>query len=86
MSEQTSNVKAEIKKLQEALPKIKDDLYAYEVKIFTRTDIEQIFSENRESWGLNKKTSVKSFIDFMGAEGLKEVRFDFPTRKETRYL
>ncbi|HEX8163585.1 MAG TPA: hypothetical protein VF538_17070 [Pyrinomonadaceae bacterium] len=86
MSEQNSNVKAEIKKLQESLPKIKDDLYAYEVKIFTRTDIEQIFSENRESWGLNKKTSVKSFIDFMGAEGLEEVRFNFPTRKETRYL
>lgn len=87
MSEQNqSEVKAEIKKIQEALPQIEDDLSAYEVKIFTRTDIEQIFSENRESWGLNKKTSVKSFIDFMGSNGLSEVRFEFPSRKETRYL
>ncbi len=87
MSEQNqSEVKAEIKKIQEALPQVEDDLSAYEVKIFTRTDIEQIFSENRESWGLNKKTSVKSFIDFMGSNGLREVRFEFPSRKETRYL
>jgi hypothetical protein len=87
VSEQNqSEVKAEIKKMQEALPQIEDDLSASEVKIFTRTDVEQIFSENRESWGLNKKTSVKSFIDFMTSEGLREVRFNFPSRKETRYL
>jgi hypothetical protein len=87
VSEQNkSEVKAEIRKMQEALPQIEDDLSAYEVKILTRTDVEQIFSENRESWGLNKKTSVKSFIDFMGHNGLREVRFGFPSRKETRYL
>lgn len=78
--------KTELKKLEEALPKIMDDLFSSGVKILTRSDIEQIFSENRESWGLNKKTSVKSFIDFMGAMGLREAKFNFPSRRETRYL
>jgi predicted transcriptional regulator of viral defense system len=79
-------VKVESKKLEETFPKITDDLFSYGVKIFTRSDIEQIFSENRESWGLNKKTSVKAFIELMNASGLKEAKFDFPSRKETRYI
>lgn len=78
--------RAELKNLEEALPTITDDLFSSGVKIFTRSDIEQIFSENRESWGLNKKTSVKSFIELMSATGLKEAKFDFPSRRETRYI
>jgi hypothetical protein len=78
--------KAEIKKLEKALPSIRSALTAYGVRIFTRTDIEQIFAELREEWELNKRTSVKAFIDFMSSEGLREVKFNFPSRKETRYL
>lgn len=81
------SVIAEYKKLSEYLPNIIDDLIATENRIFTRSMLEKIFFENRESWGLNKKISVKFFIEVLENSGkLKEASFKFKSRKETRYI
>lgn len=78
---------AEFERLEAALSDITEVLDDYENQIFTRTTIDQIFAENRDQWGLNKKTSVKTFIEFLiEADALQEARFDFPVRKEVRYV
>jgi predicted transcriptional regulator of viral defense system len=74
-------------KLWKALPQILEDISRHQRKIFTRSQIEQLLSENIETWGLNKKTSAKNFLEFLNSQGkLREAVFDFPSRKETRYI
>lgn len=70
-----------------ALPEITKAFDELEERIFTRTDIDKLFAENRELWGLSKKTSIKSFIEFLvEADELVEAEFNFPSRKEARYF
>ena len=55
-------------------------------KIFTRAQIEEILSENREFWRLSNSTTVHSLINFMLAQTkLESVKFEFPNRNIMRY-
>jgi len=55
-------------------------------KVFKRSQIDEIISQNREFWRLSSSTTVNGFIDFLLDETkLKENRFKFPTRSEIRY-
>ena len=55
-------------------------------KVFRRSQIEEIITQNREFWRLSTTTTVNRFIAFLIQESkLKEIRFKFPTRSEIRY-
>ena len=55
-------------------------------KIFTRSDIDNIFSENREFWRISVSTSVHQFIEFLLAgTKLQKIRLEFPSRNLIRY-
>ncbi len=55
-------------------------------KVFRRSQIEEIITQNREFWRLSTATTVNRFIAFLIQENkLKEIRFKFPTRSEIRY-
>ena len=77
----------ELRKLEAALSQIKKTLNTKDTKIFSRKQIEEILSYNRQAWDLNKKTTVKTFIEFLiETDTLEEAIFDFPTRKEVRFI
>ena len=76
-----------LRKLEEAALEIREFFEAANKSIYTRSDIEEVLAANRNEWRLNKKMSVKTFIEFMaGPGGLIEAEFNFPSRKEVRYL
>ncbi len=56
-------------------------------KIMSRSALEKVFAAKREEWQIGKKISVKSFIKFTSERtSLTEAVFDFPRRKEVRYV
>jgi hypothetical protein len=77
----------DIRKLEEAAAEIREIFDAANERIYTRSGIEEILAANREAWRLNKKMSVKTFIEYLADVGIiATAEFNFPTRKEVRYL
>ena len=55
-------------------------------KVFARSDIDEILSENREQWRISKSTTVLRFIAFLLEKtDLKSHKFEFPGRDILRY-
>lgn len=56
--------------------------------IFTKNDLQEIVLENLPDVGANQRTLIKGqLLEYLWKRGkLKEVVFEFPSRKETRYL
>lgn len=75
------------KSLKEAFPKIKKSIDKSRQAIFTRSQLEQLIGIQREDWNLNQRSiTTGRVIDFLWEKGqLKEYKFDFPSRKETRF-
>jgi len=60
---------------------------SFNKRVFTRTDIDEMLAEHRESWRLQKSLTNKEFINYLLNETeFQEVILEFPNRKETRYL
>jgi predicted transcriptional regulator of viral defense system len=69
-----------------AKPDITKFFDKYPSKILTRSNIEQILSENKSFWRLGKSITVNKFVQLMIDEAkLKEIKFEFPNRKILRY-
>lgn len=75
------------KSLEKAFPEIKKSIDRSRQAIFTRSQMEQLIGVNRDDWNLNKRgISTGKIIEYMWEKGqLKEYKFEFPSRKETRY-
>jgi predicted transcriptional regulator of viral defense system len=57
------------------------------IRVFKRSEIDEILLENRKFWRLSESTTVHSFIAFMlDNTKLQQVNFQFPVRKEIRYV
>ena len=55
-------------------------------KVFTRKEIDKIFSENKAFWRLRDSTTVHQFIEFLlSGTKLRKTRFEFPGRNIIRY-
>jgi predicted transcriptional regulator of viral defense system len=55
-------------------------------KAFRRSDIEELFHQQRDFWRLTTRASAKQLIDFLIETGrLAEHRFKFPSRSEVRF-
>jgi hypothetical protein len=55
-------------------------------KIFRSSEIARILAEQGESWRLAQNTNSAEFIEFLQEAKLRELRFGFPHRPETRYI
>jgi hypothetical protein len=55
-------------------------------KVFKRSEIDTILSENKEFWRLRSSTTVSQFIEFLIAgTRLRRIRLEFPHRNMIRY-
>jgi predicted transcriptional regulator of viral defense system len=55
-------------------------------KVFKRSEIDIILSENKEFWRLRSSTTVHQFIEFLLAgTKLQRTKFEFPSRNVIRY-
>jgi hypothetical protein len=55
-------------------------------KVYQRSEIDKILSENKEFWRLRSSTTVHQFIEFLLAgTKLRKTRFEFPSRNIIRY-
>jgi predicted transcriptional regulator of viral defense system len=68
----------------------KQDIIAYfeklEKKVLKKSDISEIFFENKNYWRASQNTTANNFISFLLNETkLKLQIFDFPSRRETRF-
>jgi len=76
-----------ISRLKIAKPDIQKLFDNFPSRIFTRSQIDQILTENRSFWRVSFSTSVQSFIDFLLKETkLKLAKFKFPSRAIIRYI
>ena len=67
-----------------------DDITNYfnnlSLRVFSRSNIEEILAENREFWRFSNSVTVNKFIEFLLEETkLEIVRFEFPHRNIIRY-
>ncbi|MCA1568539.1 MAG: hypothetical protein LC803_23395 [Acidobacteria bacterium] len=78
---------SDLRKLEEAAPHITELFDAASASIYTRSAIEEILAANKETWRLNKKMPVKTFIEHLVGSGkMTAAEFKFPTQKKVRYL
>src|SRR6266481_3175898 len=78
----TANVRIEI--AQPDIVALFDELPK---KILTRSEIDEIFATNKAGWRLAASMPVKAFIEYLKDQTkLEESVFNFPSRKETRYI
>ncbi len=76
-----------ISRLKIAKPDIQKLFGSFPSRIFTRSQIDQILTENRSFWRVSFSTSVQNFIDFLLKETkLKLAKFKFPSRAIIRYI
>lgn len=69
-----------------AKPDIVKTMSEMKRQVFTRGELDQILSENRDFWRLAKSTTTHSFIDYLLRNTeLKLHRFGFPKRPTNRY-
>jgi predicted transcriptional regulator of viral defense system len=75
-------------KLEDALPNIIKSLDKSRRAILTRSEMQQLVAGNAEEWSLNQRSiTTARVINFLWEkQHLKEYVFEFPTRKETRYV
>jgi len=75
------------KSLEKAFPKIRKSIDRSRQEIFTRSQLEELIGVNRDDWNLSKRgISTGRVIEYLWGKGqLKEYKFEFPSRKETRY-
>ena len=73
---------------EEAMKAIQLNLDNRRRAIFTKNDLKEIVIQNLPDVGLNQRTLIQGQIlkYLWEKEKLKEVKFEFPSRKETRYL
>lgn len=73
---------------EEAICALKTSLDNRRRGIFTKSDLQEIVIENLPDVGVNQRTLIKGqLLKYLWErEKLKEVVFEFPSRKETRYL
>ncbi len=71
-----------------AIGAIKTSLDKRRRAIFTKNDLQEIVIENLPDVGANQRTLIKGqLLNYLWEKNkLKEVVFNFPSRKETRYL
>jgi predicted transcriptional regulator of viral defense system len=56
-------------------------------RVFKRSEIDAELTQHREFWRLSQAIGRKKFIEFLSeVAGMHEIVFDFPTRKEVRYV
>jgi hypothetical protein len=56
------------------------------VRIFTRSQIDNILSEQRRFWRLGESMTVQKFIEFLiDKTELRSIKFEFPSRTIVRY-
>src|SRR5215213_9807565 len=78
---------SDLRKLEEAGEAIVESFNAVGKRIYMRSEVEEFLAANKETWCLNKKMPTKVFIEHLLASGrMKAAEFNFPTRKEVRYL
>jgi len=76
-----------MKPIEKFIPEIRKSIDRSRQAIFTRSQMEQLIGANRDDWNLSKRgISTGKVIEYMWEKGqLKEYKFEFPSRKETRY-
>lgn len=78
---------SDLRKLEEASAAIIESFDTVGKRVYMRSEVEEFLASNKESWHLNKKTPAKTFIEHLLASGrMKAAEFNFPVRKEVRYL
>jgi len=75
-----------ITRLKIAKPDILKLFRSLSNRVYKRSQIDEIISQNREFWRLSSATTVNKFIAFLIEEKkLKEIKLKFPKRTEIRY-
>jgi hypothetical protein len=70
-----------------AKPDIVKHFEEYPVRVFRRSQIEEILSSNRNFWRLTQTMTVNEFLEYLlDKTKLKAVKLKFPSRTETRYV
>ncbi|MGE3182357.1 MAG: hypothetical protein AB7N71_12060 [Phycisphaerae bacterium] len=73
--------------LKQSRNEIVDYFQSHGRSIFKLREIEKILAENRADWGLPSSFSAAEFLaELLKTKRLRELAFDFPHRKETRYV
>lgn len=75
------------KSIEKAFPEIKKSIDRSRQAIFTRSQMDQLIGINRDDWNLSKRGITTSrILEYMREKAqLKEYKFEFPSRKETRF-
>ena len=66
---------------------IREHFNLSEKKIYRQNELSLLFTNKREEWSLPPSISLAKFVENLVAEtGLQKIIFEFPHRRETRYV
>ena len=73
-------------RLKIAKPDIVRFFEGHIARVFKRSQVDEILSEQREYWRISQSTTGNEFIEFLVQQTeLQEIRLEFPSRPEIRY-